>query len=138
MSTHRDNWEELANRIEGLGLKLKLHLQQEQSETAAAADAAKDTADTAAAGAEEPIIDSFSKLGDMLDDAFESMANATRDEGVRSDVKDIGSLLKDAVGTTIASVSGELNGLKDAFMRPKVTDDVVDVVEGELESPQDS
>lgn len=138
MSTHRENWEELATRIEGLGLKLKLHLQQEQSETAAAAEAAADTADAADAAAEPPIIDSFSKLGDMLDDAFESMANATRDEGVRADVKDIGSLLKDAVGSTFASVSGDLNGLKDAFMRPKVTDDVVDVVEGELEPPTDS
>jgi len=137
MSTHRENWEELANRIEGLGLKLKLHLQQEQSETAAAADAAA-AADSADASAEAPIIDSFSKLGDMFDDAFESVANATKDEGVRADVKDIGGLLKDAVGSTFASVSGDLNGLKEAFMRPKVTDDVddvVDVVDGELESP---
>lgn len=125
MSTHRETWEELASRIEGLGLKIKYHLEQERSEGADAEAATDEAVAPASIGdVQDTVTDAFSKLGDMLDDAFESLANASKDEAVRTDVRDVGMLIKDAVASTISSTGAELNGIKEAIMRPKVADDV--------------
>ncbi len=95
MTEMHDSWREVIDRAEALGLKLKLHLEQE-------ADLDDDTAkpgDTRA---------TIEDLGAKLQSTFDSVGAAAHDEAVRSDVKDIGALLKDALVETFSTVSSDL------------------------------
>jgi hypothetical protein len=97
----QDSWQEIKSKIESLGLKLKLHLDQEND----------DTDDTAEPGATKKAMED---LGDKLQEAFHSFGAASKDPAVRSDVKEIGTLLKDAMADTFSKASTEVS---DAFKR---------------------
>ncbi|MGH1493445.1 MAG: hypothetical protein ACRBK7_29285 [Acidimicrobiales bacterium] len=95
----QDNWQEVKSKVEGLGLKLKLHLAQENDAT----DTTAKPGDTKAA---------VEELGEKLQEAFASFGTAAKDPAVRSDVKEIGALLKDAMATTLNQVSDNLSDRK--------------------------
>jgi len=96
MSGPQESWKEVADKVESLGLKLKMHLEQEADE-----DVEKpEPGDTKAA---------FENLGEQLEDAFEAFGNAAKDGAIHQDVRDIGSLLKDALVTTFSAVGAEVD-----------------------------
>lgn len=90
----QDRWKDVRSKVEGLGLKLKLHLEQED-----------DDADEREAGSTRK---AFEDLGDRLEDAFEAFGNAAKDPAVRTDVKELGLLLKDAIQETLSGVGAEV------------------------------
>lgn len=90
----QDVWQEIRDKVEGLGLKLKLHLEQEADED----DAEAQPGDTRAA---------LEEMGDKLQDALNSFGNAAKDPAVRADMKDIGVLLRDAITASVSNVAGE-------------------------------
>lgn len=97
MAATQESWKDLASKVEALGLKLKLHLEQEQDETTDATPG-----DTKAA---------VEDLGTRLQDAFESFGNAAKDPAVQNDVKDVGTLLKDALLNTFNAVGAEVGDM---------------------------
>lgn len=103
----QDSWQEIKSKMEGLGLKLKLHLNQENDETD----------DSAEPGATKAAME---ELGQKLQDAFASFGAASKDPAVRSDLKDIGSLLKDTMAETFSNASSEVS---DKFKKGDSQDD---------------
>lgn len=95
MSEVQDSWKEVAGKAEALGLKLKLHLEQEQEE-----------GHDRTPGDTKAMIDDLSK---KLSDAFDSFGNAAKDPAVHADVKEVGTLLKDALVTTFTKVGDEVS-----------------------------
>jgi hypothetical protein len=88
--TRRQAWEEVADRLDGLGLKLKFHLEQ----------AAGDERDT--------LTDALGKLASSIDQAFDAVRAAAKDPALKDDVKAVGSALSDAVTTTLSDVGDDL------------------------------
>jgi hypothetical protein len=76
MTPRNDTWDELATRLDALGLKLKLHREQ--------------AGDTGAA-------DVLQTLGRSLEEVFDAAGKAVNDDAVRTDVKEAGRLLADLV-----------------------------------------
>ncbi len=122
----QDRWTDVRSKVEGLGLKLKLHLQQED-----------DDADEREPGSTRAALDD---LGERLEDAFEAFGNAAKDPAVRSDVRDIGYLLKDALQETLAEASDRLrqsgnssggDGPSDSPFKSSPDDDAQDTIEGD-------
>jgi hypothetical protein len=93
MSSTQGQWAELSDRIEALALKLKLHLEQAE---------------------DDELREALGRLRQGVREAFEAAETAVKDDGVRSDVRDVGRLLVDAVSTTLAKASDEV---RDAFTR---------------------
>jgi len=120
MTDARDAWKEVAGKAESLGLKLKLHLEQEQgvgdavadteaevdtaTETATDTSDAADPADSGAADAKAVIED----LSRKVQDAFDSIGNAAKDNAVHEDVKDMGRLFVEAISATFTAVGAEV------------------------------
>ncbi|MDH3294062.1 MAG: hypothetical protein OER95_07045 [Acidimicrobiia bacterium] len=94
----QDRWQEVKDKVEGLGLKLKLHLEQEHEESEA------DTARRDARAALE-------EMGAKLQDAVDSLGNAAKDPAIRSDVKDLGLLLRDVMNETLSTVGAGVGEL---------------------------
>jgi len=86
-----NEWHDLADKLEGLGLKLKLHLEQTGS---------------------DEVPDALSKLGQAVQDVFHAASNAVNDDAVRSDVREAGQLLGDAVANTFSKAGDEI---RDVF-----------------------
>ncbi len=100
MTEIRDSWRDVATKAEAIGLKLRFHLEQEDQ-------AENDTpAGEPAGGGTRAAID---ELGARLKDAIEAFGAAAKDPAVRSDVADMGSLLKDALVTTFNAVGADLS-----------------------------
>lgn len=84
-----NEWHDLADRLEGLGLKLKLHLEQ--------------------TGTGE-VPEALSKLGHAVQEAFQAASNAVKDDAVREDVREAGRLLGDALGNTFTKAGSDVRG----------------------------
>ena len=97
----QDRWQEVKTKVEGLGLKLKLHLEQENE--AEGEEAAGEAAGQAQAAIEE--------MGTKLQDAVNSLGNAAKDPAIRSDLKDLGELLRDVMNETFSTVGTEVGGI---------------------------
>ncbi|GHJ45724.1 hypothetical protein Cs7R123_30660 [Catellatospora sp. TT07R-123] len=87
-----NEWNEIGDRLQGLGLKLKLHFEQ-------------------SGPGEWP--DALIKLGTAVEDLFKTAGNAVQDEAVRADVRNVGHLLADAVSNTIGSAGHDVRGWFD-------------------------
>lgn len=100
MTEIRDTWRDVAAKAEAIGLKLRLHLEQEDQ-------AGSDTqgAEPASGGTRAAI----DELGAKLKDAIEAFGAAAKDPAVRTDVVDMGSLLKDALVTTFSAVGADVS-----------------------------
>jgi hypothetical protein len=83
-----ETWTALAHRLDALALKLKLHLEQ--------------------AGADDGVPKALGDLRDTVEDAFTAASNAVHDDAVRTDVREVGQLLADAVATALAKVSEDV------------------------------
>ncbi len=99
MTEIRDTWRDVAAKAEAIGLKLRLHLEQEDQ-------AGNEVPADEPAGGTRAAID---ELGAKLKDAIEAFGAAAKDPGVRSDVADMGSLLKDALVTTFSAVGNDVS-----------------------------
>lgn len=131
MSNTKETWEEVLSKIEGLGLKLKYHLESElkaedgdtAADTAAetAAEAIAEPVEAAEGDAEAknefaPIIAGVEKFVDMIDDAFDAFGSASKDDAVRSDLRDIGESLRNALAATWNDAGADL---REVLTRPK-------------------
>lgn len=88
MTDTKKAWDEVADRFERLGLVLKLHFEQ--------------------AGTRHEEEEALRRLGAAIDLAFEALGNAARDPVVHSDVTELGRTLGDALGSSLADISGHL------------------------------
>ena len=75
-------WLDVGDELEAIGLKLKLHLEQEMSDD------------------EDDEHRVFERLARKIDDAIDAVENAAEDEAVRSDLRETGRRLVDAMSTT--------------------------------------
>lgn len=100
MADLQEPWKNLASKAEALGLKLKLHLEQEADETEDETTTGETTAGETKAAIED--------LGRRLQDAFDSLGAAVKDPAVRADMKDMGSLFKEALTDTFSTVSTDV------------------------------
>lgn len=96
MENVRMTWNEAADKLGGLGLKLKLHYEEQQG------------ADREASQAE--VQSAVQRLGDAVQVAFEAMGAAAKDDAVKEDVKQVGQALTNALRATFTEVSGEVRG----------------------------
>lgn len=96
MTDVRSAWDEAGEALSGLGLRLKLHYEQQREEDEAAVESA------------------VARLGAALQDAFDALGAASRDEAVRGDVERVGKSLTDALSATFAEVSDDV---RKAFER---------------------
>lgn len=98
MDDARDAWKAVADKVESLGLKLKLHLEQEADDSVL--DRASGETKTA-----------FDDLSGRVTDAFDAFGNASRDEGVIGDVRDVAELIREALIETFEAVGAEVSGM---------------------------
>lgn len=87
-------WHETGERFNSLGAKLKLHYEQKRGQ-----DADQSKAE---------VRDALHRLTGALDDAFEAIGTAARDDAVKSDVKQVGQSLVTALGATFNQISAEV------------------------------
>ena len=87
MTDAQATWTELSNRLEALGLKLKLHFEQ-----------TRDHEDS----------QTVDKLREGVEDAFEAAGNAVKDDAVRADVREVGRLFVEALGSTLEKVGADV------------------------------
>lgn len=100
MSDVQESWKEVADVVEGLGLKLKLHLDQERD---------SDVPDKALGETKS----AFDQLGGGIGDVFDAFGNATKDDAVHADVREIAELIKQALIATFRAVGAELGEIMD-------------------------
>lgn len=96
MAEPRESWNELGDRLSALGLKLKLHWQEVQDEDDGA------------------VKDALHRLGEAIEDAFDTVGAAAKDPAVKEDLRQAGQALVDALSGTFAQVS---EGLQSALKR---------------------
>jgi Flp pilus assembly pilin Flp len=87
MTDLKSTWDQVSDRLEGLGLKLKLHMEQTRDGT---------------------MTEALEALRHNVESAFEAAGNAVNDEAVRADVREVGQLVADAVSSTMAKVEQEV------------------------------
>src|SRR5687767_7581528 len=100
MADSRSAWNDAVERLSGLGLKLKLHYEQQRGEEGEQA--------------RSDVEGAVKRLADAVQDVFEAMGAAAKDQAVRADVKEVGQSLTDALNATFAEVSEEM---RKAFSR---------------------
>jgi hypothetical protein len=94
MTDAKSAWHEAGERFSSLGGKLKLHYEQQRGQEADQAKA--------------EVREALGKLTGALEDAFEAIGTAARDDAVKSDVKQVGQSLVTALGATFSQVSAEV------------------------------
>jgi Flp pilus assembly pilin Flp len=94
MTDAKSAWHETGERFSGLGAKLKLHYEQQRGQEADQAKA--------------EVREALQKLTGALEDAFEAIGTAARDDAVKSDVKQVGQSLVTALGATFSQISAEV------------------------------
>ena len=90
MTSGREDWDQAADALKGLAMKLKLHYEQATSD-----------------GADE-VRNALDKLGESMDGEFEALRNAVGDEAVKQDVKDAAAAVRDAILNSVAEVRSSL------------------------------
>jgi hypothetical protein len=109
-----NEWNEIGDRLQGLGLKLKLHFEQSGPNEWPAA---------------------LNKLGAAVEDLFKTAGNAVQDEAVRSDVRDVGHMLAGAVTNTLGTTTNEI---RDWFASSRAESDEPDAkASAENPTPED-
>src|SRR5262245_34097062 len=84
-----NEWDEIGERLQGLGSKLKAHFEE---------------------SGPNQWPDALNKLGAAVEDLFKTASNAVQDEAVRSDVRDVGHRIADAVATTLGTAGEDIRG----------------------------
>ena len=91
MATPQEAFSEAADRLSALALKLKLHYEEERGGEAGGA-----------------VRDALSRFGTAVEDVFEAVGDAARDEAVRSDAREAARSVGDALATVFGQVGDEL------------------------------
>jgi hypothetical protein len=91
MTDAKAKWTEVGNQLNELGLKLKLHLEQ-----AAPEDGREDA---------DKVREALTTLSAAVEQAFGALGTAARDDAVRTDVKDAGRAVVDALDATFAELA---------------------------------
>jgi hypothetical protein len=94
MTDAKSAWHEASERFGSLGSKLKTHYELQRGQEADEAKA--------------EVKDALHRLSGALEDAFEALGKAAKDDAVKTDVKQVGQSLATALGATFTEVSGEL------------------------------
>jgi chromosome segregation ATPase len=94
MTDAKSAWHEASERLGSLGTRLKTHYEQQRGQ------------DVDQAKAE--VREALHRLTGALDDAFDAIGTAARDDAVKSDVKQVGQSLVAALGATFSEVSAEV------------------------------
>ena len=90
MTNAQQRWKDLGDQLEALGLKLKLHVEQATSEV------------------DDDVRDGLAKAGKAIEDVFDALGEAVDDDAVRSDAREAGRRLLDAVNATFSEVGDVL------------------------------
>ena len=88
-----NEWDEIGERLQGLGGKLKGHFDE---------------------SGPNQWPDALNKLGAAVEDLFKTASNAVQDENVRTDVRDVGHLIAGAVSTTLGTASNDIREWLDS------------------------
>ena len=86
MNPRTEDWNEVADAVQGLALKLQLHVQSIAGDSAAGLKSAVD------------------EVGDAVERSFDGLRNAVEDPAVKENVKDVAARLRDALHNTFASL----------------------------------
>jgi hypothetical protein len=86
MTIRTQDWNEVADAIDSLALKLQLHFDSVAGEPATAIKGAVD------------------ELGEAVERSFDALRNAVEDAAVKDDVKEVATRLRDAVRNTFSRV----------------------------------
>lgn len=100
MADVRSAWNDAGGHFSELGQKLKQHYAQQRGN-----DAERERTQ---------VEEAVGKLADALRGAFDAMGAAAKDPAVKSEVKQVGKTVGDALGVTFAEISDEL---RKAFNR---------------------
>jgi hypothetical protein len=98
MDEMKQNWQQVAEQLSGLGLKLQLHFQQ-----AAKEGRSEET---------DKLKEALGTLSASIDQTVDAVANFARDDAVRQDVRDAGRSLVSALETTFGEVVGRIRNPK--------------------------
>ncbi len=88
-----NEWDEIGERLQGLGGKLKAHFDE---------------------SGPNQWPDALNKLGAAVEDLFKTASNAVQDDAVRSDVRDVGHMIAGAVSTTLGTASDDIRDWIDS------------------------
>ena len=86
MTMRTQEWNDVADAVEGLALKLKLHFESVAGDSSAAVKGAVD------------------EVGEAVERSFDALRNAVEDPAVKADVKDVATRIRDAICNTISTV----------------------------------
>lgn len=89
MSTSRESWNEVGDRLSALGLKLKMHVEEEASE--------RDEGDGA-----------LERLRESMEEVIAALGDASRDPAVRDDVRGVAQALATAANTSVAEIRARI------------------------------
>lgn len=106
MTTKTDSrlaWDEVADHLSALGLKLKLHFEQSGADP----------------GAADEMRDAMGKMASAIDGAFAAIGNAVKDEAVRSEITNAAESLADAIGTSLSEGGEELAAAAKGLCKSK-------------------
>jgi hypothetical protein len=99
MTDARSAWNETSEQLTALGAKLGAHYEKQHGKDGEQARAQTE--------------DAIKRLGEAVQDAFEAVGAAARDEAVRQDVKQVGRSLVGALDVTFREVSHEIRKVLD-------------------------
>jgi hypothetical protein len=94
MTDTRSAWHETSERFGNLGARLKAHYEQQRGQEADQSRA--------------EVRDALHRLTVALEDTFETIGTAARDDDIKNDVKQVGQSLATALGATFSEVSAEV------------------------------
>ena len=89
MTTRKEDWNEVADAIERLALKLQLHAEQVPGT------------------AKEDVKNAFEGLAQAVDRGFDALRAAVQDPAVKDDVKDVAVQLSDALSNSISDLTSK-------------------------------
>jgi hypothetical protein len=96
----KEAWDDAGRQLSDLGRRLRQHYEQQRG--------------TAGDQAKADVEDAVKKLADAVQDAFEALGAAAKDQAVKDDVKHAARSLTDAFGASFADLSEEV---RTAFQR---------------------
>ena len=115
MSEQSTSWHDVSERVESLADRLKTQLGEKTDK--------------------EEVKTALHDLRAAVDTAFKAAGDALKDEGVRDDLKAVGSTLGDAISTTFAKVGSEVQNLFDRRPAPPTGDDPTGAATDEPDAP---
>ena len=93
--TAKDDWDQVADSLGGLALKLKLHLEE------------------AASGSAEETRTALAAVSEHVEAAFDGLKAAVADPAMKENVRDVAAGFRDALSNTFAELSVQLRNRDD-------------------------